>query len=127
MSHKKNLDAITSGLRSILQAVSATPSDYESTIKEIVQMAVKLATECFVQKCRIQPLVYTAGTEVHGEVQGRIINLNDSKGGTGDEVVQLFVSPGLERIGDGKEETKNQTPTILGVAHVFVVNTTWSH
>ncbi|KAH8706946.1 hypothetical protein GQ44DRAFT_818163 [Phaeosphaeriaceae sp. PMI808] len=102
-SYEKNLDTTQKDMEAVIQRVSPDPTAHQNTLKEIVGLAAKLALACSVQHCRIQPSNLPVGFKANQKMKNEIRDRNTrNSAGTTNGIVRLFISPGLQRIGDGK-------------------------
>ncbi|KAF1993961.1 hypothetical protein P154DRAFT_625035 [Amniculicola lignicola CBS 123094] len=122
-SYEKNLEAIQNEMAAGIQKGSSDGSAHEFSIKRIVDLAAKLALDCFLQQCRIQLLDFAVGHKFNQTTKSEMLDRNAwNSSGITEGVVSLFIAPGLQRIGDGRGGSMDLPPFTLSVADVFLVS-----
>jgi hypothetical protein len=99
-------------------------AEEETTILDIVDLAAKLAVDCARQRCRLRTVSY------QHQQPARIGDITDRNRGNlrttvsevqnEENIVELFIAPGLQREGDSRGGSWNTSPTVLNKADVFM-------
>jgi hypothetical protein len=125
-SYEANVKSVTDALTNALQTVgSKVTGDDRTEIQDIVAAAAALALECSSQKSRIQTFEMDTDNYVRSYSKVEVENYNkrmqeDEDAETLEGYVELYISPGLKRIGDGRGGSLNEPPKILSKAQVFL-------
>jgi hypothetical protein len=125
-SYNKNLAALRTKLEQTLSSVgSRVTSDDRAEIADIVEYAANLALDCISQKARLFTFAIKENdgirTYSRNEIEDRNLkNQNDDDTENIEGVVELYLSPGLRRLGDGRGGSLHGAPIVLSKAQVFM-------
>jgi len=106
-NYERNLAKIVQSLSTLFSHVSS--QDRQAEIRNIVDMACSLVLGCGEQRCRLE--LFAPGLQ-HKVSRQNIKTYKDMNGDNdpslAEGIVQLVVSPGLRRIGDGRGSSLDQ-------------------
>ena len=122
-SHKANLAKVSDAVREVIDRVSSELSnDEKQKLGEIVSLSAQLAVDMGAQRCRMQLFGVTPGIQAQALRPSYVSDRNGRNGRDNAQgTVAVFVSPGLQRIGDERGGSLEKEATIIFPAGVFLV------
>jgi hypothetical protein len=125
-SYCENKRVLEQKLVDVIQTIGSEVSKEERyEISNIVEAAANLAMESAAQKSRIQTFSINADERVKtydtADLDDRNLkNREDMEEETVRGMIELFISPGLERVGDARGGSLIEPPKVLSRAQVFM-------